>query len=132
MKNLFLFAVIASLLFTVACSKTELKPSKELTGIEKLKEMAEDNGGLLKKSTNKSNVLIEGQLVEGNLYYYYPIPEDESLKQQIIGLDKLPPLQPEITGTFRMSQGGGHTMFICDGDDTNCGMTDDAIWVLAD
>ena len=79
MKNLFLFAVIASLLFTVSCSKTELKPNKELTGIDKLKEMAGEQGTFV-KSINKSDKLSD---FEGNLYTYYPDENNLTESQDI-------------------------------------------------
>lgn len=76
MKNLFLFAVIASLLFAVSCDKKEMKPGAKLTKLEELQKMAQENGGLVVEVRDKSSNILDSLNIEGNLYNYYPDNND--------------------------------------------------------
>ena len=79
MKKIFLFALVASLLFAVSCDKKEMKPEKELTKLEQLKEMSGGQGQFV-KSPNKSENLLG---LDGTLYNYNSDANDTENAQAI-------------------------------------------------
>ena len=122
MKKIFLFAVIASLLFAVSCDKKELAPEKKLTKIEQLQKMADENGGILSEVTDKNANILDEVNFDGKLYYYYPDADNLQNRQNIILTEDNPTtldfgVFPHVKTGTKGNLGGA---IICTGISSNC------------